>query len=147
MLNNQRQRTFTRAVYDYERYWLNHLGTTLNKRRTIGELRAFTNAVLSGERCTTDFDLVAGAGMLHGGKRMSYAQMFTDGTWRVELTAAGRTRGVLLHEMAHVMTPHAKYDHGPAFGKVYTRLLKRYAGLTTAQMEPGMTPVMKQVMQ
>lgn len=47
---------------------------------------------------------------------------------RVVLARHQRTLTVLLHELAHALTPHAKLAHGPAFCITYARLMGEFAG-------------------
>lgn len=146
MIDVQRQRLFTRAVYGFEKQCLMKSGGVLNAKQSICDLRFFANIVLDGEQSNTDVVIMAGDGMRHGGKWTSYAQLWTDSTWTMMLARHHRTLLVLLHELAHVLTPKARYDHGPAFGRKYMHLLNAYAGLRREDMVAVMPPAVQEIM-
>lgn len=57
-----------------------------------------------------------------------YTSYFDVGENTIVLARHQRSLAVLLHELAHALTPQSKFDHGPAFCLMYARLLEEFAG-------------------
>ena len=151
-MNSERQRFFTRTIYDFEAHYLNYLkylglpGHQATEERSIHALRTFCQDILKAEGSAVQVNLTAGRGLRVSKHLLSYAQLWTDGTWKIVLARTQRTELVLIHELAHVLTPLARYDHGPAFGRTYMRMLEAYAGVKRTSLEQYMKPAVKELM-
>lgn len=71
--------------------------------------------------------VVAGAGWRCGGWTSYYSES------RIVLARHHRCRLILLHEMAHWLTPKSG-NHGPEFMRTYMYLLCKYAGIRRSDL-------------
>jgi hypothetical protein len=103
--------------------------------RPMATLQRLAARIWSAERPAQRAPLVvAGRGTPGGdGSWLSYCTAIRCGRepWQpiIVLSRHQRNVEVLLHEMSHAMTPHAKYDHGPAFARTFVYLMATYAGV------------------
>lgn len=127
-------REATRKLYHFERRYIEVVLAGVDE--PMEDLQALAWAVWHDhtDHRRTLPDVVAGRGIPATGRFVSF-QMGQ----RIELARHQRNRIVLLHEMAHWLTPLSKLDHGPAFCRTYFMLLGFYMN---AEVE-AMTAVAK----
>ena len=53
----------------------------------------------------------------------------------IVLARRHRCAYILLHELAHALTPHAKLVHGPAFTRMYIKLMAEFGGEDAGYLE------------
>lgn len=125
----------TRRFYRFEdalegRYYRQRAFWTARPMATLQRLTArIWDAERPGQRMPL---VVAGRGTPGGdGSWLSYCTAIRYGRepWQpiIVLSRHQRNVEVLIHEIAHAMTPHAKYDHGPAFARTFVYLMATYA--------------------
>lgn len=116
----------TKLAYRFDQV-MRPMPTRLIKDRSIGTLRNLAGVVARWEAPDRAhrLEVVAGRGLPASvGGFTSYCA----GN-RIELARHQRSLIVLLHELAHWLTPPSRIDHGPSFMRTYMRLLHRYAGM------------------
>ncbi len=97
------------------------------KLPTVPEMQSFIDGVLAGRWLRSRWGLVhieVRAGQGHR-RAVSYGPVLHMPKW-------SRSRLVLLHELAHSLTPHHFASHGPQFAGVFIALVERSMGKSTA---------------
>jgi hypothetical protein len=123
----------TRKAYQF--HWrLNEMSAALRRDRPIGELRELARRIWREEGTSIPFpNIVCGRGWeLEYWKLCSYVEALVPA--RIVLSRDMRSVLVLIHELAHVLGPWDKLDHGPAFQARNFHLLSRYGGASPADL-------------
>lgn len=120
----------TRRFYRWEEGHCS-AGEYATRDRPMRTLQRLAARVWGAERQRAPVPVVvAGRGTPGPTRRLSYcaAEKFYDTKWlyRIELCRDHRCIWVLMHELAHALVPHAKYDHGPAFVRMFVYLMATY---------------------
>ena len=146
-----RERLATRAMYLFEKRCHQSWSPYLWRPTTMAHLQSVARVVLRQEGSKRRVCVVSARGVdkhIHG-RWVSVTWPLVDGSFWIELARDQRCLYILLHELAHVLSPqhwgdtpkteHGPLDHGPAFARKYAWLLARYGYMMEEGDEPDGT--------
>ena len=109
------------------------LHTTSGRMETVPEIEAFADRVISHEWFKRRWPSVHYIEVKDGrGARVARGFRYWNGGG-IKMPKWSRNRAIVLHEIAHIITPNTYASHGPEYARNFLDLVRHYLGKESAE--------------